>query len=957
MKYYSQNKARLQKWTPQNWNLLKVRLRKWTLQNPDPLKTGMEKWILQNPNFLKARSYYLSQDARLSILKAQLSRMNTVLGNIVQGILVPGRWVTLALFVISFSVAGLLHGINMLHYPYYEGDEGTYMSQAWSVVEKGELAPYTYWYDHAPAGWYAIAGFIQLIGGDFFLFGTSLDTGRVFMLIVHLASAALIFFILQRLARNAWISAAGVILFSISPLEIYFQRRILLDNIMIFWVLAAIAIQLARKEHIWNFVLSGLFLGLAMLTKITAIIFFVPLLLAVYFGKHRVTLSFRSILFLAAFGLTYSVYLLYAFIKDELLPNGLTVSFVSAFQFQMTRGGGGVPFWDEQSMFMQIFRDWILKDEMYMSVAAGVMILALVVMPFRKSLQLFMLGSMLYVLFLARGGVVLNFYVLPVFPMVAIVGGLALSVVAGFFRGHAERVSGVLGIVAIVGIIFTFVTHVDNRVFVLDETSQQRRVIHWIKDNLKEDQVIIADNFALVDLWDARYYNGKSFKNADWFYKVENDPEIRDIKYNGDWRNFDYLLVNHEMLRQIERKESPILQQALINSSPLAKWLPVGQETFVDEQRFISTNGDWTMIYAINNDTKVTLSEAWNRYKRVFMQSYGQVVDLDTNITTSEGQSYAMLQAAWMNDKDAFKGAWLWAKHHFQNRVDDKLFSWKWENDELNDSTNASDADQDIALALLFGYRMFGEDEYLDAAKEIIRDIWRQEVREINGRLYMLPMNYGSAMQPDGLLFNPSYLSPAWYRIFQEVDPEHDWDRLADDSYLTLNQIARQSSNMPLPANWYVVDERTGVLTPALQPFGAYASEFSYDAFRILWRVGMDWEWFDSPEAKSYLERVSPLLANIYERNDDLPASISAAGQPKLWEESTAVDAGYLSVLRFAKNKDIEKDFYEKFFQQKFNADQKTWGSGNYYDSSWAWLGAGLYNRDLFNLWKIRLFQ
>lgn len=926
---------------------------KYYLQN----NVFLKKWILQNPNFVRARSFFLSHAVSINMFKAQLLNIGIVTGNITQGVLVPRRWVTLSLFLVSFCVAGLLHGTNMFHYPFYEGDEGTYMSQAWSVVEKGELAPYTYWYDHAPGGWYAIAGFIQLIGGDFFRFGTSLDTGRVFMLIIHLASAVLIFFILQKLTRNAWISAAGVILFSISPLEIYFQRRILLDNIMIFWVLAAIALQLARKEHIWNFILSGIFLGLAMLTKITAVIFFVPLFLAVYFGKYRVARSFRSILFIAAFGLTYSVYLLYAFIKDELFPDESTVSFLSAFQFQMSRGGGGVPFWNEQSMFMQMLGDWILKDEMYMSIAAGVAIIALVVMPFRKSLQLFTLGSALYILFLVRGGIVLNFYVLPIFPMVAILGGLTLSVIANWFRGYADRVSGVLGIAAIAGILFIFVTYVDNTVFTLDETSQQRRVVQWIKDNLKEDQVIIGDNFALVDLWDARYYKEKSFKNADWFYKVENDPEIRDIKYNADWRNFDYLLVNHEMLRQIERKESPILQQALMNSSPIAKWLPTDQETFVDEQRFISTNGDWTMIYAINNDTKITLSEAWNRYKRTFMQSYGQVVDLDTNITTSEGQSYAMLQAAWMNDKDTFKGAWLWAKHHFQNRIDDKLFSWKWEDGKLSDSTNASDADQDIALALLFGYRMFGEDEYLDAAKEIIRDIWRQEVREINGRLYMLPMNYGSAMQPGGLLFNPSYLSPAWYRIFQEVDPDHDWEKLADDSYLTLNQIAQRSSSMPLPANWYVVNERTGGLTPAFQPFGPYAGEFSYDAFRILWRVGMDWEWFDSLEARSYLERISPMLVNLYERNDDLPASISTTGQPKSWEESTAVDAGYLSALRFAKNKDIEKEFYEKFFKQKFNSDQKSWGSGNYYDSSWAWLGAGLYNRDLFNLWKIRLFQ
>ncbi len=873
------------------------------------------------------------------------------------GVLLPGNRLSFLILAAALLVSAIFHGTNMLHYPYYEGDEGTYMSQAWSVVKKGELAPYTYWYDHAPMGWYAIAGFVQILGGDFFRFGNAVDTGRVFMLLIHLMSAGLIFHIVRRMTNNAWIGAASIILFSVSAIELYFQRRVLLDNIMIFWSLAAVSILLVKKEHIWNFVLSGIFLGLAVLTKITAVLFFLPIFLAVYLGRHRVARSFRVVLFSAAFFLTYSIYLLYAFIKDELFPSEESVSFISAFLFQMSRGGGGVPFWDDQSMFMQMLYDWILKDQLYMSIAAIVFGLSLIVSFFRKDIRLFVFGSFLYVAFLVRGGVVLNFYVLPIFPMVAILGGLLLAAFACISRKYTSQVKGALGIAALFATLFVFGDRMSKDSFFADETTQQKRAAEWIKDNLKEDHVVIADNYVLVDLWDPGYHNKKSFQNADWFYKVENDPEIRDTKYSGDWRNFDYLLVNHEMIRQIERKEAPILEEALTHASPVAKWLPFNAQSFVDEQRFISTNGDWTMIYAINRDTKVTLSDGWNRYKDAFMQSYGQVVDPDTGFTTSEGQSYAMLMSAWMNDKDAFKGSWLWTKHHFQNRIDDKLFSWKWAGDELADSANASDADQDIALALLFGYRMFGDEEYLDSAKEIIRDIWRQEVREINGKLYLLPMNHGSAMQPNGVLFNLSYLSPAWYRIFQEVDPEHDWNRLADDSYRILDVIADADPSMPLPYNWYIVNEETGRLSIAYTPFGNYAGEFSYDAFRTLWRVAMDWEWFGSEDASEYLSDMSSVVAPLYVKNGDLPTILSRSGAPISWDPSTAVDTGYLSALRFAKDKTLEGRFYRQFFVDTYDADKKTWGSGNYYDSSWAWFGVGLYNRDLMNLWTLRIFQ
>jgi endo-1,4-beta-D-glucanase Y/4-amino-4-deoxy-L-arabinose transferase-like glycosyltransferase len=881
---------------------------------------------------------------------------NVLIKGVVSNLLIPGRLVTIPLFVMALFVAGSLHGINMFSYPYFEGDEGTYMSQAWAVVKQGTLAPYTYWYDHAPGGWYAIALFVQMLGGDFFFFGSSNDTGRVFMWVVHMLSAALIFYITKRIAHNSWLAVMGVLLFSISPLEIYFQRRVLLDNIMIFWLLAATAILLSRREHIWNFVLSGAFFAIAILTKITAILFIPAALLFVHSGSHQVSRSFRTTLFLSAMIMTYSLFPLYASIKGELLPEEGKVSVVSAFIFQMSRGGGGVPFWDDASMFMQVVYDWIIKDQNFVIISATILSLSLIVAFFQKRIALVALGPILYLLFLARGGVVLNFYVLPLIAAIAILGPTLASSVATYLGRRADSMRGVFGIAAIVALFVLYADHAEQPVFAADETSQQRRAVHWIKDNLSEEDVIVSDNYALVDLWDPDYYNGKSFPNAHWFYKVEKDPEIRSL-FQEEWRDVDFLLVNHELIREIERGDAPLIQEALTNATPVAKWLPVDDKSFVDEQKFISTNGDWAMVYAVNRETKTTLLSSWERYKEAFIRSYGQVIDPDSGVTTSEGQSYAMLQAAWMNDREMFKGLWLWTQHHLQNRIGDKLFSWKWENDALSDSTNASDADQDIALALLFGYRMFGEDAYLRAAQEIVRDIWKQEVEEINGRLYLLPMNRGSAMRPSGYLFNPSYISPAWYRIFAEVDAQHDWERLAKDSYTTLSEIARRSTNMPLSLNWYEVNSDTGVLVPARDTFGTYAATYSYDAFRLLWRVAMDDEWFQAPEAKEYLARIGDMVSRMYERYDRLPTVIDSGGNPVSWETSQAVATGYLSVFRSIQNSDLESRYFRDSFIRSYDPLRRTWGSGNYYDSSWSWLGVGLYHGDLFNLWKLRLFD
>src|SRR6266542_5223658 len=70
----------------------------------------------------------------------------------------------LPLVLILVAVALIAHGLNMFHYPAFSltDDEGIYMAQAWALLREGRLAPYTYFYDHAPGGWILIAGWMGL---------------------------------------------------------------------------------------------------------------------------------------------------------------------------------------------------------------------------------------------------------------------------------------------------------------------------------------------------------------------------------------------------------------------------------------------------------------------------------------------------------------------------------------------------------------------------------------------------------------------------------------------------------------------------------------------------------------------------------------------------------------------------------------------------------------------------
>ena len=89
---------------------------------------------------------------------------------------------------ILLILTATLRLINLTGSPGRLDDEGTYMAQAYAVAEWGELAHYTYWYDHPPAGWLQLALWTMISGPDFG--GNAVAAGRYLMVIVAVITAA-----------------------------------------------------------------------------------------------------------------------------------------------------------------------------------------------------------------------------------------------------------------------------------------------------------------------------------------------------------------------------------------------------------------------------------------------------------------------------------------------------------------------------------------------------------------------------------------------------------------------------------------------------------------------------------------------------------------------------------------------------------------------------------------------
>lgn len=293
------------------------------------------------------------------------------------------------------------------------------------------------------------------------------------------------------------------------------------------------------------------------------------------------------------------------------------------------------------------------------------------------------------------------------------------------------------------------------------------------------------------------------------------------------------------------------------------------------------------------------LIESWQAYRDRFIQADGRVIDREaSDRTTSEGQAYAMWRAVLINDADTFERTYRWAERNLaqpdaSGQPQGSLWAWHWGRTEAGqwqilDPNFATDADIDAATALILAARRWNCPAYLEEARTKLAEIWAQSVVELpDGTPQLLP---GPATafwnQPDTLILNPSYFSPYAYRLFAQVDPDRDWLALVDSGYAML-EASSALSPVGLPSDWIVYDPTAGTYR-SLAPEHPLQSRYSFDAYRVWWRVALDSAWFGEPRARTYLGDHLDHLEQRWQRDRRLPARISLTGETLADYEATA---------------------------------------------------------------------
>lgn len=338
--------------------------------------------------------------------------------------------------------------------------------------------------------------------------------------------------------------------------------------------------------------------------------------------------------------------------------------------------------------------------------------------------------------------------------------------------------------------------------------------------------------------------------------------------------------------------------------------------------------------------------QSWKYYKKFFISDEGRVIDYQRgSVTTSEGQAYAMRRAVMMKDKKTFDKTYNWVKNNLQHK-NDKLFAWLWGpkevgiggeiKNEVIDQNGATDADVEIAIALILASKIWQQESYIKAALAIINDIWKKETIVIKGERFLVA---GFNQKMDKYVeVNPSYFIPLGFRIFAEVDEKHNWQELVNSSYRLTNLVI-DNIKSGLPPDSFYINKVTGQIILV-----EGKSDFSYDAVRVFYRFYVDYLLTGDSRAENVLSK-SKFFIDRWKRDRIFYTNYKQNGEPKDYNEALGSIALLLPVIKHY-DKHVAADIYRNKILMNYHLEG-FWGDPlDYYAQNLVWFGVWLYESD-----------
>ena len=453
--------------------------------------------------------------------------------------------ISLVIVLPLLVVVGAVHGIGMGTFPRLVDDPGTYLSQAWSLQYEHRLSPYSYFYDHAPAGWIQIAAWSALTNG-FNRYDSAIGFGNECMLIAKVVSTALLFVLGRRLGFGRGAATGAALLFGLCPWALVYGRWTFLDNLVTPWLLLAFVLAYSPRRSIAAAVGATLAFGMAALTKETALVVLPAFAWALLQNLDRrnrahllVTSTFAGVLLMA-------LYPLMALFKGELLPGPGHNSLVGTAVWQLADRAASGSVLDPHSATADQLHGWLQYDRWLLLLGLAAIPVALLV----RRLRPVALVLVIQWLVMVRGGYVPFMHVINLLPWSALLVAGAVSTVAGtpalvptgWLRArassgaaHGVRI-GIAGLLALglVGVATAAWAPRLQQMMTVSQEQPLRSATTWLADNVARNKVVVVHDSIWTDLVHRYGFN----PHPIMIYKLDSDPAVRD-----NLTRIDYLVL------------------------------------------------------------------------------------------------------------------------------------------------------------------------------------------------------------------------------------------------------------------------------------------------------------------------------------------------------------------------------------------------------------------------------
>jgi cellulose synthase/poly-beta-1,6-N-acetylglucosamine synthase-like glycosyltransferase len=551
-------------------------------QANSPAITGLESSLVKGNGRNSAEKHRLPKAPRNSLHHSDM--FTTAHAEQKRVIPLPG-WLEGLAVVLILGAALVFQALTMFHAP-YSAAEGTLMANTQAILQ-GKITPYAYDYSLPPLGWIQIAGWVKLTGG-ITSFGNAINTGRVLMLMMAGGSSVLLYLVTSRLSGSRGAALLAMVLYTLSPLSVFYRDQVLPYNIGTLWLLLSLWLVTTSMSRLGMFALSAAALSIAVLSDGLFLIFLPVMLYAVGVYATPFQRKFSQVAFAYVTLAIGSVYVLVALLTSELLPSSDSLAHPSLIGTVILTLRGDflpsgnfladpsliwafflktqVPLADQQAS--AIWQTWLHTDLLFIAAGTAAMFMNILGGIANRRQQLAaLLGGTVWV-FLLVNNVWYPYSIVLLLPFLALNIALAVNAPLRWLtRPFGIGLARVLLLFVLVGMLVPFDVQYAQPLLAPNGSLPQQQAMTWARDNIPRNAIIIANSYMYVDLLDPQGMavgGGTPFTKAQMYTNAAMDPAIAQKQLKEQWQNIDFLVVDAGMLKEIRTdRRFTLLNEAL----------------------------------------------------------------------------------------------------------------------------------------------------------------------------------------------------------------------------------------------------------------------------------------------------------------------------------------------------------------------------------------------------------